>query len=152
MGGLYGDFARRWVAPGTHCAQTISFTDMLATFAAVAGKPLAPNEGEDSYDLVPLLLGQTTMAPLREATVMESSQGILAIRLGVWKLIPHLGSGGFTKPATQKPAPGDPAGQLYNLADDPGETKNLYAEQAQVVQRLTALLEQYKREPSVHRH
>jgi arylsulfatase A-like enzyme len=154
-GGHRMPFIARWpgkIAAGTRCDQTISFTDMMATFAAVAGKPLAPNEGEDSYDLVPVLLGQATPGLLREATVMESSQGVLAIRQGVWKLIPHLGSGGFTKPATQKPAPGDPAGQLYNLADDPGETKNLYAEQPQVVQRLSALLERYKREPSVHRN
>ena len=67
-------------------------------------------------------------------------------------MIPHLGSGGFTKPATEQPKPGEAIGQLYNLADDPSESKNLYAEQPQVVKRLTALLEQTKREPSAHRH
>jgi len=125
---------------------------MLATFAAVAGKPLASTEGEDSYDLMPLLIGKATAEPLREATVIESSQGVQSIRQGDWKLIPHLGSGGFTKPATEKPKPGDFTGQLYNLADDPGETKNLYAAQPQVVQRLATLLEKYKREPSARRY
>jgi len=52
---------------------------------------------------------------LREATVIESSQGVLDIRAGDWKLIPHLGSGGFTRPATIRPTPGGPIGQLYNL-------------------------------------
>ena len=154
-GGHRMPFIVRWpgkVAPGTRCDQTICFTDIMATFAVVAGKPLASTEGEDSYDLVPLLLGQRPAESLREATVVESSQGVLAIRQGDWKLIPHLGSGGFTKPATEKPKPGDPTGQLYNLADDPGETKNLYSAQPQVVQRLAALLEKYKREPSVQRH
>ncbi|MCX6910557.1 MAG: hypothetical protein NTY01_21285 [Verrucomicrobia bacterium] len=30
--------------------------------------------------------------------------------------------------------------QLYNLADDPAETKNLWTEKPDVVKRLTALL------------
>jgi len=101
--------------------------------------------GEDSYDLVPLLLGRNADQPLREATVMESSQGVLAIRQGDWKLIPHLGSGGFTIPASVKPGPGEPIGQLYNLADDPGETSNRYAQEPQIVQRLTELLAKYRR-------
>jgi arylsulfatase A len=155
-GGHRVPFIARWpgkVLPGTRSDQTISFTDMMATFASAAGKPLAPGEGEDSYDLLPLLLGQRLAAgpPLREATVMESSQGVLAIRQGDWKLIPHLGSGGFTKPAALKPKPGEAIGQLYNLADDPGELTNLYSERPEVVRRLVALLEQYKHASSAQR-
>jgi hypothetical protein len=59
-------------------------------------------------------------------------------------LIPQLGSGGFTLPATVKPQPGEPAGQLYNLQDDPGETKNLYAVQGEIVARLSKLLKKYQ--------
>ena len=76
---------------------------------------------------------------------MESSQGVLAIRQGDWKLIPHLGSGGFTRPAPQRPEPGGPTGQLYNLADDPGESNNLYLKQPQIVQTLSELLARYKK-------
>jgi arylsulfatase A len=141
-------FIARWpgkVAPGTSCDQTICFTDMMATFASVADKPLADGVGQDSYDLLPLFLGRPMAGPLREATVIESSQGVLAIRQGDWKLIPHLGSGGFTRPATVRPRPGEPTGQLYNLAEDPGETTNRYAEQPKIVQHLTALLADYRR-------
>lgn len=35
-----------------------------------------------------------------------------------------------------KPSPDDPESQLYNLADDPGETKNLYAERPKIMTRL----------------
>ena len=63
-----------------------------------------------------------------------------SIREGDWKLIPHLGSGGFSKPRRIKPKKDGPQGQLYNLADDPSETKNLWLEKRDVVQRLTALL------------
>jgi arylsulfatase A len=76
---------------------------------------------------------------------VESSRGFLTIRQGPWKLIPKLGSGGFTKPAEEKPKEGDPAGQLYNLTDDPGETKNLYADKPDIVKLLAGLLEQYRK-------
>lgn len=147
-------FIARWpgkIAAGSQSDQTICFTDMMATFAAASGKPLAAGEGEDSYDLLPLMMGQKITGSLREATVMESSQGVLAIRQGDWKLIPHLGSGGFTRPATIRPKPGEPIGQLYNLSDDPGEMNNLYDRQPEIVQRLKALLEKYRSEASVRR-
>ena len=153
-GGHRMPFIARWpgrIASGTTSEQTISFTDMMATFASVAGKPLAAGDGEDSYDLLPILLGKPITGSLREATIMESSQGVLVIRQDNWKLIPHLGSGGFTRPATIKPKPGEPIGQLYNLADDPAETKNIYAEHPDIVQRLGALLEKYQHEASARR-
>jgi arylsulfatase A-like enzyme len=141
-------FIVRWPAKikaGTTSAETICFTDMLATFAAVSGGGLPLGVGEDSYNLLPTMLAEPHASPLREALVMESSQGVLAIRQGDWKLIPHLGSGGFTKLATIKPDPGDPVGQLYNLAADPGETQNLYAQKPDIVQQLTAILTRFKR-------
>jgi len=147
-------FIARWpgkIAAGSQSDQTTCFTDMMATFASASGKPLAPGVGEDSYDLLPLMMGRKITGSLREATVMESSQGVLAIRQGDWKLIPHLGSGGFTRPATIRPKPGEPIGQLYNLAEDPGEMNNLYDRKPEIVQRLKALLEKYQREPSVRR-
>ena len=147
-------FIARWpgkIAANVTSDQTICFTDMMATFASVAGKPLPADAGEDSYDLLPLLSGQKITGSLREATVIESSQGVLAIRQGDWKLIPHLGSGGFTKPATIRPKAAEPIGQLYNLKDDPGETKNLYNQQPQIVKRLTALLDKIRHEPSARR-
>ena len=41
---------------------------------------------------------------------------------------------------------GEPAGQLYDLDDDPGERTNLYARRPEVVKRLTALLERYRKQ------
>ena len=50
---------------------------------------------------------------------------MFAIRQGEWKLELGLGSGGFSEPKRLKPEPGGPEGQLYNLAQDPGENDNL---------------------------
>ena len=62
----------------------------------------------------------------------------MVIRSGDWKLINRLGSGGFSDPKHIQPGPGDPEGQLYNLTDDLGETRNLYAEHPEIVARLTS--------------
>ena len=83
---------------------------------------------------------------MREATVHHSLNGTFAIRQGNWKLVLGRGSGGFSQPRTVKPKPGEPRGQLYNLADDPSETKNLYLDQPDLVQRLTALLVTYRKQ------
>ena len=39
-----------------------------------------------------------------------------------------------------------PPVQLYNLADDPGERRNLEAEHPEIVERLTRLIVRYARE------
>jgi arylsulfatase A-like enzyme len=71
----------------------------------------------------------------------------LAIRSGPWKYIDHPGSGGnrYENNAGLKPfilPEADPAapGQLYHLADDPGETTNVYGQHPEIVAELQALL------------
>ena len=87
-----------------------------------------------------MLKGAALKKPIREAVVHHSVAGVFAIRKGPWKLILGRGSGGFSRPRKITPKPGEAKGQLYNLADDPSETKNLWLEKRDVVQRLTALL------------
>ena len=76
----------------------------------------------------------------------HSVDGIFAIKQGEWKLIFGRGSGGFTAPKKIEVKPGEPEGELYNLAKDPSETQNVYLQNPDVVKRLTALLDRYKRE------
>lgn len=142
-------FLCRWpsrITPGATSEQTICLTDLLATFAAVVGASLPADAGPDSYNLLPALHQPDLETPIREATVHHSGNGLFAIRQGPWKLVLGLGSGGFTAPARVPPKPGQPEGQLYNLQDDPGEQQNLWAQQPQIVQRLTALLERYQQQ------
>jgi arylsulfatase A-like enzyme len=146
-GGHRVPFIARWpgrIKPGTTSDETICLTDLLRTVAAIADVSLPANAGEDSCNLLPALLGTAASQPIREATVHQSGDGTLAIRQGPWKLCTALGSHGFTEPRSLKPKPGEPEGQLYNLADDPAEQTNLWSERPEVVARLTALLEQYQ--------
>ena len=137
-------FLVRWpdrVQPGSTSTQTICFTDLLATFASILGVALPADAGPDSFDLLPVLTGrQPHDQSIRGPFVMRAGSvpSMMLIRSDHWKLITGLGSGGFTKPNRIKPGPGDPAGQLYNLSEDPGETENLYLEHSDVVARLKA--------------
>lgn len=147
-GGHRVPFLVRWpgrVKAGSVCSETICLTDLLATCAAIIGRKLPDDAGEDSFNILPYLIGEKLERPIREATVHHSMRGVFAIRQNPWKLILGRGSGGFTQPAKIEPAPGQPAGQLYNLDRDPRETKNLWTERPEVVRRLKELLEEYKK-------
>jgi arylsulfatase A-like enzyme len=140
-------FLVRWpgiVTPGRRSDAVTVHTDLMATVADILGRDLPHGAGEDSFSLLPLLRGDTEIVAGREAVVHHSLDGMFAIRRGDWKLILGRGSGGFTAPRRYDPAPGEPAGQLYNLADDPAETTNRYAEHPDLVADLTALLDQYR--------
>ena len=146
-GGHRVPFIVRWpgvVRAGAVTGETVCLTDVMATLAAIVGEELPPDAGEDSYSLLPVLRGEELKKPLREATVHHSLRGMFAIRQGPWKLVEGRGSGGFTRPAFVDPAPGEPAGQLYNLEEDPAETHNRYAERPDVARRLQALLDRYR--------
>ncbi len=128
-GGHREPFLARWpgrIKPGSVCGDTICLNDLLATCADIVGAKLPDNAAEDSFSLLPDLLGTAT-APVREATVHQSHKGDLAIRQGPWKLV-------FLNNGTQ---------ELYNLQNDPGETTDRAAVQPEVVARLTALMQRY---------
>ncbi len=132
--------------------EPVCLVDFLATFAALTGGGLPDEAGPDSYDISPALFDggsskkSGTTTPIREALVSHSENGTFAIRQGAWKLIlDNKTSGGWMAPAGTPPAPGTP-GQLYNLAEDPTEQNDLWEKKPEIVARLTALLDKYKKE------
>lgn len=146
-GGHRVPFVVRWperVPPGSVSDETICLTDVMATLAAVAGADLSSDEGVDSYNILPAMLGQSYDGPIREATVHHALDGMFALRQGPWKLILGRGSGGFTAPQRRDIEAGAPPGQLYNLEQDPRETTNLYHKRPEVVERLSRLLDTYR--------
>ena len=129
--------------------QTVCLTDFFATFAAVADYQLRDSEGEDSYNILPLLLNEKEDEVIREATVHHSINGDFTIRKGEWKLLLSPGSGGWSFP---KPGTDDeviktlPSVQLYNMQSDPAEKNNVYAEHPEVVKELKDLMIKYVKE------
>ncbi len=150
-GGHREPLIARW--PGVIQPQTITdeltcLTDLMATCAAIVGAELPESTGEDSYNILPTLLGEKRNGAGRRDVIHHSSTGVFSIRRDDWKLILETqGSGGWPPPRDGGPKPGTP-GQLYHIFDDPGETTNLWDAHPEIVQRLTALLEKYKVEPS----
>mgnify|MGYP002623694920 CR=1 FL=1 len=141
-GGHRVPFIVRWpgkTPAGAVCKELVHQADCLATFAEVLGVELPAEAGEDSFSLLPLLRGGSE--PVREHAVSQGSQGLLAVRLGEWKMLfGPSGGGAWSSQSATKPD-GQPA-QLYNLAEDLGETRNLHAEQPEQAAKLTALMEQ----------
>ncbi len=144
-GGHRVPFLVRWpakVKAGSKSPQLICHTDLMATCADILDAKLTDNAAEDSFSILPALLG-TDKAPLHETVVHHSINGSFAIRQGRWKLALCADSGGWSDPQPgSKQSKALPKTQLYNLSTDKGETKNLYAEHPAEVTRLTKLLEQ----------
>ncbi len=142
-GGHRVPFIVRWPgkAPaGKTSDALICHVDLMATIAATLNHDLPQDCAEDSFCMLPLFRGEAPDKPIRETVVHHSGSGIFAVRAGDWKLIFGKGSGGFTKFTPPKDAP---AGQLFNLADDPAEKQNLYEQRPEIVERLTGLKEKY---------
>ena len=149
-GGHRVPFIAKWPAKiqaGTTRTHTICLTDVMATSAEITGYQLKDNEGEDSYSLMRLFNYDDPLEEFREATVHHSINGSFAIRQGDWKLIMAKGSGGWSFPKPGDPAEAElPDVQLYNLAADPGEKTNVYAENPEKVASMKALLIKYIKE------
>jgi arylsulfatase A-like enzyme len=141
-GGFRVPFLARWpgrVPAGTVCGETISLVDTLATVAAIAGDKLPPAaEGaEDSRNVLPALLGQKSDRPLRPDMIVHSADGVFAVRRGPWKWIEGVSS--KPKPPPVRSAEFKP--QLYNLADDPAEQRDLLADRADIARELAVYLD-----------
>ncbi|MHC4568388.1 MAG: sulfatase/phosphatase domain-containing protein, partial [Planctomycetota bacterium] len=132
-GGHRMPFIVRWpgtVKPGTMCNELICFTDMMATFAAIVGAELPDGAGEDSFNILPALLGEKFDKPIRNSVIHHNSW--LAIRQGDWKLNPNIAGNGQTHGREQR--------SLFNIRRDPYEKNNLYDKHPEIVEALTTLL------------
>ena len=156
-GGHRVPFVARWpgrVPSGTVCSETVCLNDLLATVAAIKGLELPDDAGEDSFNMLPELLGREptddsrdTVIQFEEATVHHSVFGYFAIRKGKWKLCLCAGSGGWaSEPSTKKARKmGMPPIQLYNMEKDIAEQNNVYKQHPEVVEELKNLLTDYIR-------
>ena len=152
-GGHRVPFMARWpgkIKPGATSTETVCHVDLMATLAAMLGIRLPDDAGEDSYNILPALMGEKLEKPIREATVHHSCNGKFAIRQGDWVFIDAPTGDDNKEPDWFKKERGyEPhkfPGELYDLTQDLSERRNLYGEHPEIVQRLKALLEKYKAE------
>ena len=140
----------RWpdrIPAGAIADQTFNLTDIMATLAALADYSLPNDAAEDSFDFSPVLLGRGDELEIREFNLHQTNRLALAIRKGDWKYLDHAGSGGNDYARSMLAGYAIDAGgadapaQLYNLAIDPGETRNLYREETERAERMKADLD-----------
>jgi len=130
-GGVRVPFVVRWparVKPGVS-DRLVSNVDLLASLAALVGRPQAAAGRPDSVNILPNLLDAST-PPVRKWVVTDGAFGDISIRRGDWKLTAADRNGG-------KPG-------LYNLREDPGETRDLSAERPVIAKELRELLRQVR--------
>jgi arylsulfatase A-like enzyme len=106
--------------------------DWMPTFCALAGAAPAGDLKWDGTNVWPVVAGTGTLAP---RTLYTAAPGFTAqaVRHSDWKLI-------VTHRANKKAQPGAPRVELFNLAQDRSETRNLAAEQPQVLAEMQARL------------
>ena len=143
-GGHRVPFIVRWpgkIKANTRSEQIITLADIMASCADIIDVELPANAAEDSVSLLPVLTGKKMDAPLHELVIHHSISGHFAVRMGKWKLLLCRGSGGWSSPretvAVRKKMP---LLQLYNLEEDPRETKNLQDEYPEKVTELVNAL------------
>jgi arylsulfatase A-like enzyme len=147
-GGHRIPFIARWPAvirAGTTSDALVEQLDLFATCADFLGVKIPGTAAEDSVSFLPSLRGDKVLPAPRTALINHSAEGRFALREGHWKLLLWPGSGGWSAP-TPKPSvwlkvertdlATLPRFQLYDLAADPSETKNLSADHPEIVQRL----------------
>lgn len=126
-GGHRVPFLARWpgkIKAGSVCDHTICLTDFIATSAEITGAKLPDNAGEDSFSILPHLLG-TAAKPVRDSIIHQDMKGTLSVRQGPWKLI-------FS---------GNEKHELYNLQTDLSEATNVAEAHPDIVKNLTALMQ-----------
>ena len=122
----------RWpghVAPGKVCDEVAAGFDLFTTFAAVAGTQIPTDRIIDGQDLTPLLTGATKESP-HDRFYYYRGFDLYGVRQGVWKLV-----------LPGKPPPDEDKMLLFDVQNDPGETKDLSAEHPEFVAKLKALLD-----------
>ncbi|MEY2880330.1 MAG: Arylsulfatase [Verrucomicrobiota bacterium] len=149
-GGHRVPFIVRWparVPRGVTSTALVELNDTLATVATIVGAPLPRDAGEDSISFLPALLDARGATSPRTFAVHHTITGEFALRDGPWKFAPQRGSGGFSNPKQVKPAAGESPAQLYNLAADPHETRNLADTEKSTAARLANRLTEIRASP-----
>ena len=121
----------RWpghIAAGTSSRCTTSLTDLFATAADIVDRDLPSEAAEDSFSLLPVLLGKEEQIAGRESVFIlgNGKDSAVAVCNGKWKLIVRYGSDR------------DRGNELYDLSKDPGELINLASEHPKIADALAA--------------
>lgn len=154
-GGQREPFIACWpkhVPAGRVCDDLCTTMDILPTLATLAKAELPKNK-IDGHNIAPLLLGQDgAKTPYEEGFYYYWDNGLDAVRLNNWKLhFPHVYRSLTGTPGQDGRPGGYTQGkvtelELYDLATDVGETKNVIADHPEIVAKLQTIAEQARKD------
>ena len=117
----------RAIRPGAVVREVAGAIDLLPTLAGLAGVPAAAAKPLDGSDLSPLLTGMSDMkTSLAGRAIVSSFGGRVSVRTTHHRL--------------------DHEGRLYDMRVDPGQTRDIAAEQHDVAARLARVATDYRRD------
>ena len=139
---------------GSECDRLVGLNDLMATLAEVTGTKLKPTQAGDSISYLPLLKDPASKATRQ--TMIQQSTTVYAVRRGDWKLCVDPGSGAhgrngnlplpeeawkkavedFGRTPKRSELRNTPFVQLFNVKDDPTESKNLAAVRPELLEHL----------------
>jgi len=137
-GGFREPMVARWpgrIKAGSASARVTGFEDWFPTFLELIGEKDKTPANIDGISFAPTLLGQAQEERpflYRESPGYDGQQ---AVRVGNWKAI-------RTNLNPRKKAPSQTPGEieLYDLANDPHEEKNVAAEHADIVAKMARIM------------
>jgi arylsulfatase A-like enzyme len=134
----------RWtgkIAPGSESERVTGFEDWMPTLLELIGAKDATPAGIDGISFAPTLLGKPQ--PERPFLYRESpaTGGQQCVRVGNWKAI-RLNLNLGPNNAKKKQGSGSTEIELYDLAKDPTESKNVAAEHPEIVAKLAAIMKE----------
>ena len=143
-GGIRVPCIMRWpsvIKPDTTNNQITGIIDLLPTFCAIAGVSPPDDRVIDGRNILPYMKGEQVTKPIHELFIVPGS----VIRHGNWKLlVKTLKPGG--KSGREGKRPSAPAGSLFNLKADPGETRDVSADHPEIVTDLLSRMDAAVRE------
>ena len=109
-------------------ARCAAARDIFATAAALSGVKSTPERPLDGVNLIPFLTGENKGAPHESIYLRKFDQGVFAVRHGDSKLV-------ISKT--------DATPQLFNLATDLGEARNIAKDQPENLAEIETLRKQW---------
>lgn len=127
----------RQIKPGVSGA-LVSQLDLLVSLASIAGKPVADPKQFDSVNMQDVFLGKSKTG--LDYVIEQAVNNTLSVVKGNWKYIePSKGPKVMAYTNIESGYAMEP--QLYDIAKDPGETKNLAETNPKIVSDLAKILE-----------
>lgn len=126
-GGLRAPCLVRWpgrIKPGTRVGPIAGAIDLLPTLADLAGVPIAGGKPLDGLSLKPLLLAAAENWPQRR--IFSHQNGQVSVRTQQYRL--------------------DKAGRLYDMTADPGQDRDVSAEQPELAEGLRKAVADWRAE------